>query len=236
MSDEAAERRDRLFGSIRQSLGRGPLSADAARELDGRIERHERSLQPARSQGDRETLVRRFVEMAEAVACSVRPLDDAAGVPEAVVDYLRQNNLPLEAVLSPDPALADLPWDEQPLLTVRDGVPVNEDLVSVTPAFGAVAETGTLVMASDEAHPATLNFLPDHHVVVLRRSQIAGGYEDVWDRLRAARGPQRMPRTVNLITGPSRTGDIELQIHLGAHGPRSLHILLIDDEESAAET
>lgn len=233
MTDSAQARRDTLFASIRQSLGRGPLSPDAARELEGRMARHERNLQPARSQGDRTVLVERFVAMAEAMACSVRSLESADDVPEAVVDYLRANNLPLSAVLSPDPELGALPWADQTLLEVREGTPANEDLVGVTPAFGAVAETGTLVMASDEAHPATLNFLPDHHIVALRRSQIAGSYEDVWDRLRAAQGDNKLPRTVNLITGPSRTGDIELQIHLGAHGPRSLHILLIDDEEGS---
>ena len=57
--------------------------------------------------------------------------------------------------------------------------------------------------------------------------------EDAWDRLRAAGGEDggkgALPRTVNFITGPSRTGDIEMRIELGAHGPRRLHILLVED-------
>jgi L-lactate dehydrogenase complex protein LldG len=60
---------------------------------------------------------------------------------------------------------------------------------------------------------------------VLRADQVLPHYEEGWSRLRA-RGP--MPRTVNFITGPSRTGDIEQRIQLGAHGPRRLHIVLVD--------
>jgi L-lactate dehydrogenase complex protein LldG len=88
------------------------------------------------------------------------------------------------------------------------------------------------VTASGPAHPTTLNFLPEHHIVALRASQVVAAYEDAWSLLRKARKRGRgfeMPRSVHLITGPSRTGDIELTIQLGAHGPRALHILLIDD-------
>ena len=97
-----------------------------------------------------------------------------------------------------------------------------------------MAETGTLVAFSGSSHPTTLNFVPDYHVVVLRYSQIVGAYEEVWDRLRKKNKQGRgftMPRTINMITGPSRTADIALTIELGAHGPRSLHMILIDDED-----
>src|SRR3546814_17374947 len=89
-------------------------------------------------------------------------------------------------------------------------------------AFAGIAETGTVMMASGPDAPITLNFLPENHVVVLRASQVAGTYEEAWQRLREARGRGVMPRAVNLITGPSRTGDIEQTILLGAHGPRRL--------------
>ncbi len=97
----------------------------------------------------------------------------------------------------------------------------------MTAAFAGIAETGTLVLLSDAQSPTTLNFLPDVHVVVLRREQIVRRIEDVWQRLRDE--VAGMPRTVNFITGPSRTADIEQTIQLGAHGPRSLHVILIED-------
>jgi L-lactate dehydrogenase complex protein LldG len=94
-------------------------------------------------------------------------------------------------------------------------------------ALAGVAETGTLIMTSGPDNPTTLNFLPENHIVLLLADDVAGNYEDVWDKLREKYG-SNLPRTVNMITGPSRTGDIEQTIELGAHGPRRLHILLVD--------
>jgi len=86
------------------------------------------------------------------------------------------------------------------------------------------------MLVSGHDTPTRNNFLPDTHVVVLRASEVVAAYEDGWDRLRAAGA---MPRAVNFITGPSRTGDIEQRIELGAHGPRRLHIILVDDRQKA---
>ena len=103
------------------------------------------------------------------------------------------------------------------------------DPVSLTRAFAGIAETGTLMLTSGPAGPTGLNFLPETHMVVVRAGDIAGSYEDAWDRLRDSRDGEALPRTVNLITGPSRTADIEQTIQLGAHGPRRLHVVLIED-------
>ena len=87
---------------------------------------------------------------------------------------------------------------------------------------------GTMVFVSGPEHPTTLNLLPDNHVVVVRKSQVVGTYEQMMERLRARYGEAAMPRTVNTVTGPSRTGDIEQTMQLGAHGPRRMHIVLVD--------
>ena len=115
----------------------------------------------------------------------------------------------------------------------RRGTPVESDPVSVTSAFAAVAETGTLAMAAGPDHPSTLNFMPETHVVVLPVSRLSKSYEGIWDKLRGAMdaGGGLLPRTVNMITGPSRSGDIEQTLLLGAHGPRRLHIVLVEDGE-----
>ena len=233
MTEATDPKRAAVLASIRQSLGRPGPSRDARRELDDRIRRHKPNLIPKRGRGSHAEQVERFVAMAESVAATVERLETDADVPAALAAYLRQHNLPMAVMLAPTDWLCDLPWDTQPMLTVQSGRARNQDVVSLTPAFAGIAETGTLMMTSGDAHPTTLNFLPDHHVVAIRKSQIVGAYEDAWDRLRKHRKNGRgfdLPRTVNMITGPSRTGDIELTIHLGAHGPRSLHILLIDDD------
>ena len=227
--------RDAILGAIRQSLGRPELSTDAKRGLNEHITKHHANVIPARAKGARADLLQRFQEMAEAVSCTVEHVSDEAAVPGAVAEYLRANNLPTQLTLAPDAWLSGLDWDSQSLLESKSGPAGIDDVVSVTPAFAGVAETGTLVALSGAGHPTTLNFVPDYHVVALKTSQVVGAYEEVWDRLRQSNEQGRgfaMPRTVNMITGPSRTADIALTIELGAHGPRSLHIVLIDDEKA----
>jgi L-lactate dehydrogenase complex protein LldG len=170
--------------------------------------------------------------MATQAAAQVVRVDGLAAVPAAVAAHLKAENLPAEVRLAPDPALKALPWETETLLTLSDGPARPADAVSLTTAFAGIAETGTLMLCSGPEGPTTLNFLPETHIVVLRTSQIVGPYEDAWDRLRQARGAAGLPRTVNLITGPSRTADIEQTIQLGAHGPRRLCIFLVDDGDT----
>lgn len=224
--------RDEIFGGIRRALGRGPLGEKAAGELAARVAEHRRNLIPARAAAlDPAARVELFVAMAEAVQTTVARVAADQDVPAEVARYLAAENLPAELAMAPDPAVDGLPWNTRPLLQVRRGKAEPGDAVSLTPCLAAVAETGTLMVVSGETTPSTLNFLPDTHIVVLRAAQVVASYEDGWDLLRRRAGgePAGLPRTVNFITGPSRTGDIEQRIELGAHGPRRLHVVLIDD-------
>jgi L-lactate dehydrogenase complex protein LldG len=220
-----SEARDRILGSIRTSLKRGPLDGERLAAAEDRLAAHRRNLMPSRARAAGEEGVELFVRMATEVAATVERLASPQDVPDAVAAYLAQHNLPAELRVAPDPELDAVPWERRPTLTVGRGRAEDRDATSVTGAVAGVAETGTLVMASGPAHPTTLNLMPDTHIVVLRTDRIVGSYEDAWDVLRA-RGA--LSRTVNFITGPSRTGDIEQTIQLGAHGPRRLHILLVD--------
>lgn len=125
--------------------------------------------------------------------------------------------------------LTGLPWAMVPALELRHGPATGDDTAGLSRAVAAAAETGTLFLVSGADSPTTINFLPDTHIAVIRASDIVGPYEDAWDRLRQTYGPGILPRTVNLISGPSRTADIEQIIVVGVHGPRRLHIILIED-------
>jgi L-lactate dehydrogenase complex protein LldG len=118
-------------------------------------------------------------------------------------------------------------WAREPHLQRLVGPSDGTDLVALSHAFAGVAETGTLVLLSGPENPTTLNFLPDTHIVMVKAEDVAGDYESVWRRLRAIYSHHHMPRTVNLVTGPSRSADIEQTLILGAHGPRALHILVV---------
>jgi L-lactate dehydrogenase complex protein LldG len=226
--------RERILGSLRRGLRRGQDAANdtaACAAVAARLDARRRGPIPARSQLDPAGQVDLFVSLAREQAATVERIASANAIPAAVADYLKAANLPPRVRIAPDAALTGLPWDEQPLLEIASGRAAADDPVSLTGAFAGIAETGTLMLLSGPAHPTTLNFLPDVHLVVVRAADVVGPYEDAWDRLRARQGDGGMPRTVNFITGPSRTADIEQTIQLGAHGPRRLHIILIDETD-----
>jgi L-lactate dehydrogenase complex protein LldG len=194
-------------------------------ELEQRLAQPRPNLIPGRANLPHSQRVALFVEMAREAAATVAVVRAREAVPEAVADYLRRENLPPELTIAPDPALEGLPWSSRPLLSVRSGRAHGSEAVSLTHAFAGIAETGTLLLRSGPDAPTTLNFLPDTNIVLIEAGRIVGAYEEAWAMLRASGA---MPRTVNFITGPSRSADIEQTLQLGAHGPRRLHILLLD--------
>jgi L-lactate dehydrogenase complex protein LldG len=230
MSGAPISARARIFATLRAGLK--DSAGDPARPaaVADRIATHPRNLVPQRAQVPHARQVEQFVAKVEALTVSVDRVAGADEVPAKIADYLAQHNLPTTLKVAPDPLLQNLPWNARPLLQVEYGRGQSSDLVSVTPAFAGIAETGTLMLHSSDTTPTTLHFVPDHHLVVMRESQITGALEDAFARLRDKIGSvENWPRTVNFVTGPSRTADIEGVPVLGAHGPRRLHIVLIED-------
>ncbi len=226
--------RDQILGDIRKSLRcGGALPEAAAAQLEARLTNHPAGLIPRRSAGrDRAGLLQLFEEQANMVATTVARVTSLAEVPAAIAAYLSSQNLPAEAAVAPDPLLDKVPWGERPLLKLRRGKPDPKDQVGIVAPFAGIAETGTMMLLSGPTGPSTLNFLPDTHIVVLPASRVVGPMEDAWRRLRdrqTAEGTKTLPRTVNFITGPSRTADIEQKIEMGAHGPRRQHVLIVED-------
>jgi L-lactate dehydrogenase complex protein LldG len=223
-----SEARSQILNGIRRSLQRGELAGPARNVVDERLASPPRGPVVARAQLELPARVALFCQWAETNNATVARVS-ASEVAGEVMAYLARNNLPATAAMAPSPELDRYDWSGQKMLSLRRGRAEGSDQVSITGAFAGIAETGTLVMASGPDHPVTLNLLPDTHIVVLREGDVVAGYEDVWARLRARYGKDRMPRTVNTITGPSRTGDIEQAMELGAHGPRRMHIVVVRD-------
>lgn len=225
--------RDAILSKVRRSLGVTGLETDRRATVTDRLQRAPKGLIPKRGQLDPSKQTALFVDMAQKVQASVATVSTLGDVPGAIADYLRNRNLPQSLKMGTDERLRALPFAEKtPTLEVSHGPSDGNDLVSLSHAFGGVAETGTLMMKSGPENPSTLNFLPDTHIVVLNAADIAGDYESLWVRIRDVYGKGIMPRTVNLITGPSRSGDIEQVLLLGAHGPRDLHIVVVDEGTS----
>ena len=94
----------------------------------------------------------------------------------------------------------------------------------VTGALLGIAESGSLVLVGGEGRPLTASLLPDIHIAILRESDLVPTLPEA-----LARPEIRAASAAVIITGPSRTGDIEMTLSIGVHGPKELHVFLIED-------
>lgn len=224
--------RDAILGKIKLNLDRS-IDLEAEKAVQSRLQAHVKNLIPQRGNLNQDQQIALFCKEASRVNGSMSKLKHFDEIPAAVSDYLRAHQLPAKIKIAPHHDFAALDWDVHTSLMIEEGRGAGDDGVSVSLAFGAVAETGTLVMTSGPETPTSLNFLPLDHIVVVRAQDIVGNYEAIWERIRDVQtklgSEGTLPRTVNWITGPSRTADIEQTLLLGAHGPQRLHILVISE-------
>lgn len=162
-------------------------------------------------------LVAAFAAKAEAVNTEIRILECEDEIPTAIAEILRAHNLAARIHLPPNSDVTGL----DALTIVHD--PPGPDDTAVTLAPLAIAETGTLVQLARDGSPASWHFRPGFEIAILKASDIVAHFEDALAKLKT----QNLPPTINLITGPSRTGDIEQTLELGAHGPKALAVLII---------
>jgi L-lactate dehydrogenase complex protein LldG len=232
-ANAAMNGRQQILANIRRGLGVTGAEAPRQLEVGQRLAGKPRGVVPARGQLPLDARVALFAEMATAANATVGEVPTADAVPAAIADLLRRHNMALRLRRGADPRLASMPWGES-ALEVAVGPSSGHDEVAVSHAAAGIAETGTVAMLSGPDNPTTLNFLPDLHIAVVDRADILPDYETLWDLLRGDYGDGLLPRTVNWITGPSRSADIEQLLLLGAHGPRRLHVIVVGQSEGAA--
>ena len=98
-------------------------------------------------------------------------------------------------------------------------------MIDQTPGVDhVIAETGTLVLNTRREQPRSASLLPPIHIAVAHRDQVVPDLFDLFEGRAFASG---LPACVSLITGPSKTGDIELKLVTGVHGPGELHLVLV---------
>ena len=132
-----------------------------------------------------------------------------------------RTSAPLRLHIPAASPLNALPWNRAAELTIS-AEPPDGDQSALSAADYGIAETGTLVFLSGPQTPSSWHFRPGREFVLIESTKIVPRFEDVIGRIEMA----SIPATINLITGPSRTADIEQTIEMGAHGPREVHILL----------
>jgi L-lactate dehydrogenase complex protein LldG len=202
--------RDRILGRVRDALAKSGVARDQAvarANAEAYVAAHAQGPRPRMP----DDLVARFMQRATDMESTVARIADRREIPASVARYL--DGLELAPALAAQrsrqgvcwPELADLDWAGAGL---------------------AIEETGTLVLLSGALTPTGTMLLPDTHVAIVSAARIVAGMEEAFALVRSERDP--MPRAVNLVSGPSRTGDIEQTIVLGAHGPYRVHILVVD--------
>lgn len=218
--------RSEMLSRVRDRLGVRGDEPGRRGLVQSRLRNPHANLIPERAQKPKPELIKLFQTMLEKSGAKVNRVRSRKALPEAISAALRDANLPSRLRAGDDKLFEGL-RAEPGLLELLSGPAEANDAVGLSRAFAGAAETGTLFLASGPDNPSTLNFLPETHFVVILADDIAGSYEESWAQLRAHYGPGQMPRTVNLISGPSRTADIEQTIVLGAHGPKNLTVFIV---------
>lgn len=213
--------RQAIFSRIRKAQNRPsePTTAELA-QVSEYLGHHDAGPRPEIGSDP----VARFREQALRTSQTLDEVATLADVPAAAARYIDSIGVPKSAIAWQ--TLTKLPWQEAGL-TVDFRPPVDKDLVGITGCFCAVAETGTLMLLSGEETFASAALLPETHIAIVPVSRIVRSIEDAFALAKKERG--QLPRATNFISGPSRTGDIEQTIVLGAHGPYRVHVILVRD-------
>ncbi len=168
-----------------------------------------------------------FIRHLEAVSASFAPVAVPADVPVAIAAFVTANYRGEPVTLGRDPWLAALPWSRAPDLQRLEWKPGHPPRIAVSRAVAAIAETGTLVLASSPDNPASLNYLPEAHIVVVEANTLKASMEAGLAAARQSPEPAGMPRTLALVSGASCTADVGGKLVAGAHGPKKLLVVLV---------
>ena len=126
-----------------------------------------------------------------------------------------------------------LPATDVPVLFTDDGyAPADLEACNVgfTACEALVAQTGSVLITSRSSGGRALSVLPEHHIVIATADQLIGGLTDAYELLHNRYG-DNYPSLISFVTGPSRTGDIERILVLGAHGPKRLTVLMLPENK-----
>lgn len=221
--------RERILGALRTAA---PVPTPDSRDLEARIDHHH-------AYGDlRAATPKERADVMERVMTSVRTevlRSGAASWPALVADKLAQagvQRLLLDSTTAEGAALsAVLPTSLQALAFSQPLEAWKTSLFSTvdagfTVARSGIAATGTLVLAPDAGTPRTVSLVPPLHVALVYASTL---HADLHAAMHAERWSAGMPTNLVLVSGPSKTSDIQQTLAYGAHGPRALWVVIVDD-------
>lgn len=215
--------RDAILNRLKSRVTGGDEAARRASVSAWIGQRGGKAPRPTQSRAEGEPRIEQFMAKAKAADASVSRISSFSELPAALSNELRQRNLGQSVRMGGDPALAGLDWGG---VETSQGPGRMDEPATLSVAPYGLAETGTLGLCSGPDNPVTLTFLGETHFAAVRASDIHPGFEELFAAHRAS---GRDPRTLNFVTGPSRSADIGQKLQLGAHGPVALHIFVVDE-------
>jgi L-lactate dehydrogenase complex protein LldG len=213
--------RERIFANLRSALEQGGTSFPETGAL------------PRMALGREEKVVR-LKQLMEAVHTEVH-ITPAEGWIEKLKEILikRQSNTLLYAPETKIGEALERAWQDglPPLTAYGDTVEEFKETLfgidaGITSTRGGIAESGALILWPDEKEPRLMSLVPSVHIAVLEADRI---YNTFAEAMEEERWQDAMPTNALLISGPSKTADIELTLTFGVHGPKELIVLILKD-------
>jgi L-lactate dehydrogenase complex protein LldG len=220
--------RDRILGKLKQKM---PSTVASLPDVAAWYATH----RPVESAADKAKRFRHFIELAHAEVLAVTPANWLSTLREV----LRSRGID-KILVSEETTHGCAVLDEFP----RQGVDCqvydlaieawktemfNATPASLTAARGAIAETGTLILWPDAAEPRLMSLVPPVHIVLLDAGKIHNTFHEAMQAEGWANG---LPTNALLISGPSKTADIQQTLAYGAHGPKELVVLMLSEDEA----
>ena len=218
--------RAEIFAKVRAALS-PETDAERAGAVVNRISNPPLENLPARARVTGEIAIANFTAHLSAQGVTMVRVTAREAIPQAVAQILNSLHPGSPLVTGTDPWLQGLPWKSAPQLKLESWQPGRVPVIALSRAAAGIAETGTLVLASGPDNPATLNYLPESHIVVIEAESIGGSMEEAFSRVRGNANLNAMPRTLALVSGASRTADVGGKLVRGAHGPKNLAVIVV---------
>lgn len=183
---------------------------------------------PQRASGPEIERLACFAMQLEAASATLHVIDALEELPLLVADVLHHKHQDLSVYVVTD--YSGLDWKSAGIAH-KLGTVQGDNQVCITTASAGIAETGTLLVISGETQGTGHSLLPKINFVIVQEADIVANFEDAWEKLEGQNGAISS-RAMNFITGPSRTGDVEQRILLGAHGPLALEVVLLKNNSA----
>jgi L-lactate dehydrogenase complex protein LldG len=231
------ERRQQFFNSLKTSLTKNTLSVEAREKLETETKSYQNFSYTPQPLSDEEKLPQ-FKQFMRSQSAEIYECKKDQAI-EKVAEILKEKPYGSEILIGNNSLIKDLKETTTSQLVFKEVGEFDERhnlSISLTTAFAAASETGTLFLSSGNENPTWLNYLATCNIILLDQSTLCQTYEQAFEIGESQAEHQGLPfppRSINMISGPSRTADIEQTLTLGAHGPIELIVVLYrtDSEE-----